>query len=181
MGARAWWYLRLALAASACAGGSRTLAAQARRGRAIPADLTSDSVAWQRVLAHVAAELSAQLVRAAADPAPQPWTLQLPPDEPQRPVLEAQLRTLLRARPVTPDDSVVHALAVGPLLVDGDTARVRVRVSETRRCPGSPRTTGSSWTETVLVARHPSRGFWGAALSRGGVVGDDVGCPAPVR
>ena len=37
------------------------------------AALTTDSTAWQRVLAYTVGELSSQLVESASDPTPQPW------------------------------------------------------------------------------------------------------------
>lgn len=170
--------LRLALAVAFTA--TNTAHAQAR-GDVLPAAMTADSVAWQRVLVHIVQSLSTEIVRAASDTASQPWELRLPADEPQRPILEAQLRTILRARPATAGDSVVHTLILGRLRVETDTARVEVQMNETRRCPGSTQSTGFGWREDVLVPRHPQRRFWGAAFSRGGVHGDRVGCPGRVR
>jgi hypothetical protein len=138
--------------------------------------LRSDSVAWQRVLVYVVSALSSELVRGAADTSAQAWRLRLPPNEPQRHLLEKQLRTILRARPATSGDAVVHSLDVGPLSISNDTARVEVRVNETRPCSGTTRTTGSGWATTVLVARHPKEKFWGAAFSRVTAVGDRVSC-----
>jgi hypothetical protein len=136
---------------------------------------STDSAAWQRVLVHVVSSLSSQLVRAAADPAPQPWRIELPADEPQRALLEAQLRRIVRTRPPTGANTVVYELALGPLRVVGDTARVPFRTSVTRRCPGSTQTTGWGNGEEILVPRAPA-GFWGAARSTQVVHGDRVGC-----
>ena len=138
--------------------------------------LRSDSVAWQRVLAYVVSALSSELVRGAADTSAQPWRLRMPPNEPQRDLLESQLRTILRARPATSGDPVVHSLDLGPLSILNDTARVEVRVDETRPCSGTTRITGSGWATTVLVPRHPKEKFWGAAFSRVTTVGDRVSC-----
>lgn len=142
--------------------------------------LTTDSTAWQRVITHVVEMLSPQLVRTAVDSARQPWELQLPPEEPHRRLLEAQLRTVLRARLALEVDSIVYSLALGPLRVNGDTARVHVQTSVTRRCPGTTRTAGWGNTFDVLVPRD-QRGIWGAA--RPGLVqhGDRAGCPGPPR
>jgi len=156
-------------------GGAHRLDAQARPQSAFDR-LRSDSVAWQRVLAYVVSALSSELVHAAADTSAQPWRLRVAPNEPQRHLLETQLRTILRARPVTSDDSVIHSLDVGPLSILNDTARAQVRVDETRRCPGATRTTGSGWGTTVLVPRHPQEKFWGAAFSRSTIVGDKAPC-----
>ncbi|MGI8765934.1 MAG: hypothetical protein ACR2KM_05400 [Gemmatimonadaceae bacterium] len=127
-------------------------------------------------MVHLLQSLSAELIRAAADTTAQPWHLRLPTDEPQRPTLEAQLWTILRARNPAIGDSVVHTLEIGPLSIHNDTARVQVNAYETRRCGGTTRTTGSGWTETVLVPRHPLAKYWGAAFSRSTLVGDRVPC-----
>jgi hypothetical protein len=136
----------------------------------------TDSVAWQRVLAYVVSALSVQLVSASADTSAQPWNLHIAPSEPQRNLLKGQLRTILRSRVVTGNDPVFHTLDIGPLRVQGDTARVEIGMHETRRCPGTTRTTGSGWTTTVLVPRHPQQKSWGAAFSRTTSVGDKVSC-----
>jgi hypothetical protein len=156
-------------------GGSQGLVAQARPASTF-ASLQTDSVAWQRVLTYVVSELSSELVRAAADTSAQPWHLRLPANEPQRNILEAQLRAILRVRPVASDESVFHTLEVGALVIRDDTARVQVQVNETRRCPGTTRTTGSGWATTVLVPRYPQQQFWGAARSPSTMVGDQVSC-----
>lgn len=156
-------------------GGGQQLQAQAVT-RDTFAALRSDSVAWQRVLVYVVRALRPQLVRAATDTDAQPWDLRLPPAEPQRQLLEAQLRISLRARTITPTDSVTHRLEIGRLRIVNDTALVRVQMQETRRCPGTTRTTGFGWIDTVRVPRHPEQRFWGAAFSRMTLVGDRVGC-----
>jgi hypothetical protein len=138
--------------------------------------LSTDSTAWQRVLAYVVGALSVQLVADATDLTAQSWKLQLPPEDPQRELLLRQLRTVLRARQPMPADTVVRSLELGPLLIAGDTARVDVHFEETRKCPGTARTTGFGWSTTVLVPREPRQKFWGAALSRTTATGDRVGC-----
>jgi len=140
------------------------------------AKLATDSTAWQHVLAHVVGALSPQLVAGATDPAAQPWRLRLPSDDPQRQLLQAQLRTVLRAREAIPGDTVVRSLNFGPLLISNDTARVDVSFEETRKCPGTGRTTGFGWSTTVLVPRVPRYRFWGAAFSRATTHGDRVAC-----
>ncbi len=142
------------------------------------AALASDSTAWQRVLAHVVSSLSNQLVRAATDSLPEPWRIELPADEPQRTVLEQQLRRIVRMRPPSDVDTVVYELSLGPLLIVGDTARVTFRRSTTRRCPGSTQTTGWVNQEEILVPRLPA-GFWGAARSTHVLHGDRLGCVSP--
>jgi hypothetical protein len=165
----------IAITLALALGGANRLDAQGRPDSPFER-LRSDSVAWQRVLVYVVRAVSSELVRSATDTRAQPWVLRMPPSEPQRHLLEAQLRTILRARPVTSDDSVIHSLDLGPLSILNDTARVEVRVDETRRCSGTTRTTGSGWVTTVLVPRHPKEKFWGAALSHSTVVGDRVSC-----
>jgi hypothetical protein len=140
------------------------------------AKLVTDSAAWQHVLAHVVGALSAQLVAGATDTAAQPWRLRLPPDDPQRQLLQAQLRTVLRAREPVPSDTVVRLLEFGPLLISNDTARVDVSFEETRKCPSTGRTTGFGWSTTVLVPRVPRFRFWGTAFSRATTHGDRMTC-----
>jgi len=140
------------------------------------AALRTDSVAWQRVLGYVIQALSPELLRAATNPDAQPWDLRLPPAEPQRQLLETQLRSILRARAPTPTDSVTHLLEIGELRIVHDTALVRVRMDETRKCPGSTRTAGFGWVETVQVPRDSVRKFWGVGRSREALAGDRFGC-----
>jgi len=116
------------------------------------------------------------MVAAGASTAAQPWTLRLPADEPQRALLERQLRTLFRARAPLPSDSVVRTLEFGPLVVVRDTGYVRVHFDLTRHCPGSTRTTGYGNVDSVIVARHPQLRAWGVARSAGVLHGDRVGC-----
>ena len=140
------------------------------------AALTTDSTAWQRVLIYTIGALSADIVASATDPSPQPWVVKLPSNEPQEQLIRMQLRTILRMRQVMPADTVVRTLEFGPLAIIGDTARVDVHYEETRKCPGSARTTGSAWLTTVLVPRDPQQKFWGAARSKTGTVGERLSC-----
>jgi hypothetical protein len=155
--------------------GRRPLQGQAA-GRDAFAAMRSDSVAWQHILVYVIRALSPVLVRAAADTEAQPWDFRLPPAEPQRRLLEGQLRAVLRARAIMPTDSVTHRLEIGALRIVNDTAVVAVQMQETRRCPRTTRTTGFRWTDTVRVPRLPEQKFWGGAFSRVILVGDRVGC-----
>src|SRR5262245_55159645 len=120
--------------------------------------LATDSVAWQRVLAYVVSSLAPDLVAAGANVAAQPWTLRLPADEPQRALLERQLRTLFRARAPLPSDSVVRTLEFGPLVVVRDTAYVRVRFDLARHCRAPP---------ARLVMATQTASSWRAILSCG--------------
>lgn len=138
--------------------------------------LQSDSAAWQNVLTYVVRELSSELVRAAADTSAQPWRIRVTPSEPQHQLLEAKLRTILRARPVASDDSVFQSLDFGPLVILNDTARVKVQAGTTRRCRGTTRTWGFGWSTTVLVPRRPPEKMWWPAFSRVTRVGDGAAC-----
>jgi hypothetical protein len=154
--------------------GPRALSAQQPLNRAVEA-LSTDSAAWQSVLEYLVGALSHQLITSATDPAAQPWQLTLP-DDPQRSLLQTQLKTILRARQVMPADTLVHSIELGPLAITSDTARVQVHFTETRTCPGSSRTTGSGWSTTVLVPREPKLRTWGAARAGPTLAGDRVGC-----
>lgn len=147
--------------------------AQARPD-ALRASLRSDSTAWQRIIVYVVSHLSAHLVRTASDTARQPWRIALPPDAPQRRVLEAQLRTILRARPVLPEDTVAYELEIEPLIVVNDTGRVRVRTDFAQRCPGTSPSGGYSNVDRVYIVRHPLG--WSVARSEGVLHGDRFGC-----
>ena len=140
------------------------------------AALTTDSTAWQRVLVYTIGALSAEIVASATDPSPQPWLVKLPASEPQEQLIRTQLRTILRMRQVMPADTVVRSLEFGPLVITGDTAQVDIHYEQTRKCPGSARTTGSAWSTTVIVPRDPRQKFWGAARSLTGTVGDRLSC-----
>ena len=95
---------------------------------------------------------------------------------PQEALISAQLRTILRMRQVMPADTLVRSLEFGKLVITGDTARVDVRFTETRTCPGTGKTSGSSWSTTVLVPREPTQKFWGAGRSASTRVGDRLPC-----
>jgi hypothetical protein len=138
--------------------------------------LTTDSSAWQSVVMYTVGALSSVLVSSATDPAAQPWRLEFPSDDPQEALIRTQLRTILRMRPVMPADTLVRSLEFGKLVISGDTARVEVRFTETRTCPGSSKTTGSGWSTTVLVPREPTQKIWGAARSLTTKVGDRLPC-----
>jgi hypothetical protein len=138
--------------------------------------LTTDSTAWQRVVVYTVGALSSQLVVTATDPAPQPWRLQFPSDDPQQQLIRTQLRTILRMRQSVPADTLVRSIEFGPLVISNDTARVEVRFEETRKCHQTKKITGSGWSTIVLVPRDPRLKFWGAAFSKTTLAGDRVGC-----
>ncbi|MGH7650433.1 MAG: hypothetical protein ACREMS_01185 [Gemmatimonadaceae bacterium] len=156
--------------------GIRPVVAQTAPNGAFAA-VTTDSAAWQQVLMYVVERLSPQIVRAANDPNAQPWRIEISSREPQRQLLETQLRSILRARDATPEDSVTRTLKIGPLSISNDTARVDVGFDETHKCPGSARTTGFGWSTSVVVPREPQFKFWGAARSKSTTLGDRVSCP----
>jgi len=141
---------------------------------ALRASLRRDSTAWQRIIVYVVSSLSPHLVRTASDTARQPWRIALPPDAPQRRVLEAQLRTILRARPVLPEDTVAYELEIEPLVVVNDTGRVRVRTDFAQHCPGTSRSRGYANFDRVYIVRHPLG--WSIARSEGVLHGDRFGC-----
>jgi len=139
------------------------------------AALASDSAAWQQVLEYTVRALAHEIVSTAADPTAQPWRLELP-DDPQKDLLTAQLRNVLHARQVMPADTLVRSLTLGPLVIANDTARVEVVFEQSRKCPGTGRSTGYGWTTTVFVPRVTEHKLWGTAFSRTTMVGDRVGC-----
>ena len=146
----------------------------------LPAAFTSDSTAWQRVLTYFVGSISGTLVRSAVDPAPQPWQIGLPADEPQRQLIRRQLQTILRARAVREEDSVFYSVDFAPLRVELDTAWVAVRSEMSRRCPGTAWTAGYSNIDSVYVARGRS-GAWEVARTRVVVHGDRPACPTASR
>jgi len=138
----------------------------------------SDSIAWQRVLTYVVRALRTQLVRPAGDTAARAWDLHLPAADPQSHLLETQLRASLDARAINSTDVVRRRLDIGELRIVGDTAFVVVGFDETRRCPGTTRTTSRGWQTTVRVGRDSQPGGWGAAFPGPTLVGDSAGCQA---
>ena len=141
------------------------------------AALGTDSVVWQRVLAHVVKSLASNMVAASVDTSSQPWVFRLPSNEPQRELLQRQLRTLLRARAALAADSVVRTLELGPFAIVRDSGYVRMQFDLTRRCPGTSQTTGFGYTDSIVVPRDPRTQAWGAPRSAGGIAGDRAGCP----
>lgn len=140
--------------------------------------MLSDSTAWQRVLTYVVEALGATIVRASVDTSLQPWHIRIPADDPQRPLLERQLMTILRARPVVERDTVVYTLELGRLNLQKDGAWVTVRTDVAQRCANSSQVAGYGNADSVFVPRA-WQGFWGAARSVGGMHGDRMGCPRP--
>jgi hypothetical protein len=140
------------------------------------AAMTSDSAAWQRVLGHVVRVLSDDFVRAAIDISRVPWLLTLPATEPQRALLELQLRQLLRARAPVATDTVVRELLLGALRMERDTARVDFRHSTTIRCARGGGSMGFGNHEEIWVPRV-ARVAWGVARSSRGIHGDHAACP----
>jgi hypothetical protein len=169
---RIWKTLSIALVICFVAG--EQLHAQEQTENAF-APLASDSTAWQQVLEYTVRALTHEIVSTSADPTAQPWRLQLP-DDPEKELLRTQLRNLLRARQVMPADTLVRSLTLGPLIIANDTARVEVAFEQTRKCPGTGRSTGYGWTTTVFVPRVTERKLWGTAFSRTTMVGDRVAC-----
>jgi hypothetical protein len=140
------------------------------------ASFGTESTAWERILVYVVSSLSTHLVRTAGDTSLQPWKIVLPPDAPQREKLEAKLRTILRARPVLADDTVVYELEIGRLSIVKDTGRVSVRTDFARRCIiGKNQWTGYGNIDHVYVVLHP-QGVWSVARSEGISHGDRIGC-----
>ena len=146
----------------------------------LPATFASDSAAWQRILVYVVSSLSTHFVRTASDTTRQPWRISLPADAPQRSALESHLRTILRARPVEAEDSVVYEVELGPFVVANDTGRVRVRTDFAQRCPGDSRSAGYGNIDRVFLVRHP-QGLWSIARTEGVLHGDRLGCQSRRR
>jgi len=137
--------------------------------------LGTDSTAWQRVITFEVSWHSAQLVRAATNAALQPWRIELPAAEPQRALLDEQLRRVLRAREPVDGDSSVYALSLGALRIAGDSAFVKFSSSLTQQCAGSTRLTGYHNEMEIVLPRAP-QSVWG--VGRIGTVthGDRMGC-----
>jgi hypothetical protein len=150
------------------------------RGQAIPtralAAAKPDSNAWRSVVVHIVNRFSDEILRISTDTTARPWSIHLPPDEPQAPLIERQLTAILRARPVLSTDSVFRTLTIGPMKIVNDTARVVVSMNETRRCPGTTRTTGWGWRQTVFVRHWVKQKSWGVASAPTLTIGDGVLC-----
>lgn len=150
---------------------------RAQPARDVLGEFKTDSTAWQRVLQHVIGSLNVYLVRTSVDINPQPWRIELPGNEPQTPLLLRQLRTILRARPVTDSDTLTFTLVIGPLSIRSDSADVTVRTDFAKRCPNG-RMGGFGNIDRVVIRRAP-QGYWGAARSTGVVHGARAGCAGP--
>ena len=138
--------------------------------------LTPESRVWRPILEFVVSRVAGDIIRAANAPTEEAWSVTLPDSTPSWLRLHDHLMRILRARPVRADDDSFRELYVGPLRVTGDTARVELRTSFTRKCPGSTWVTGSGTNEEILLARFPAFGWGGRASSAGGLVGDRVPC-----
>jgi hypothetical protein len=90
-------------------------------------------------------------------------------------MLEAKLRTILRARPVLDKDTEVYELEIGSLVIANDTARVRVRTDFAQRCPGTGRLAGYGNIDHVYIVLWPP-GVWSIARSEGITHGDRMPC-----
>jgi hypothetical protein len=138
--------------------------------------LTPESRVWRPILEVVVSRVAGDIVRAANAPTEEAWIVTLPDSTPSWLRLRDHFMRMLRARPVSAEDESFRELYVGPLRITGDTARVELRTSFTRKCPGSTWVTGSGTNEDILLARFPTFG-WGARASSASVlVGDRVPC-----
>jgi len=143
-----------------------------------------DSAAWRPLLAYIIGNLANNVLDAAIDTTSQAWEMSFPATGAAWPAIEAHLRTVLRARPPVPGDTIVWELRIGELSVSADTARVQVITGMTRHCPGTTRPGGYGNVDRAFVVRHRSSvsystRFWGGARSAGGLHGDRFGCPSP--
>ncbi|MES2524262.1 MAG: hypothetical protein V4617_16310 [Gemmatimonadota bacterium] len=142
-----------------------------------------DSAAWPPLLTHVMGRLASHITRAALDTTPQPWRMTFPDSGLRWQQVEAHLRSALRARSVTPADSMFYELSIGALTVKSDTARIELRDGVTRPCANGDRPAGFGNVEQVFVVRYQSgsRYFWGGARSPNVLHGDRAPCSARRR
>lgn len=143
-----------------------------------------DSAAWRPLLAYIIGNLAHNVLDAAIDTTSHAWEMSFPATGAAWPAIEAHLRTVLRARPPVPGDTVVWELRIGDLTVSADTARVQVVTGMTTHCPGTTRPGGYGNRDDVFVVRYrmsatDSTRFWGAARTAGVLHGDRFGCSRP--
>lgn len=136
-----------------------------------------DTTVWRPLLDFVVTRLATHIAAAATGAPQKPWRMTFPTSGAPWPMVEAHLRTALRARRATPADSGFHVLEIGELRVSGDTAKVRLITGFTERCAGGRRG-GYGNTEDVYVFRAGMMGvtFWSGARSDGVIHGDRFGC-----
>ncbi len=170
-----------------CVGLSLTLALPHQRIDAQAAsrlrlgEIQPDSAAWRPLLVYIIAKLSHNVLDAAIDPTPRPWKMSFPSTGANWPAIETHLRTVLRARPVVPGDSVIYELTIHDLTVSNDTARVQVITIVTLDCPGGAGQGGYTNRDDVFAfrfspGRSQSPSIWSAARTAGVLHGDRFGC-----
>jgi hypothetical protein len=132
---------------------------------------------------HIFSTVSTYIARAAQDTLRRPWRIVLPDSGPPWPEIREHLFVSLRARPASPADSQFYHLTVGPIRVEGDTARSRFEWGLTRLCPvatGDSRSLrgGYANVEEVYapVSTHFGYRIWGRARSDHVIHGDLFGC-----
>lgn len=142
-----------------------------------PASLPDTSV-WRPIIERIFESVTPFIARTATDTSIQVWLMRFPDSKPPWARLEKRLRAALRSRPPTAADSSYYELEVGPLVVTGDTARVKLRIGMTSLCPGSEHRGGYGNEEEIVTVKFKSAmlSFWSAARPRSILHGDSFGC-----
>jgi len=123
----------------------------------------------------VFAQLADRISRAASDTVHRPWQFDVAPQGPSWAEFTARLQQALRARAVTPADTLFSVASVGPIVVAGDTAMAEVSVRDVWRCPPDRQERargGTAWAQSV---RQPD-GTWGRAVALRGTAGNSAPC-----
>jgi hypothetical protein len=139
-----------------------------------PAALPDTSV-WRPIIEYSIKSLAPYVARVATDTASRAWRFQFPLTGAPWSLIESHFRTMLRARPPMPGDTV-HVFEIGEPVGSGDTVRVSITTDVSIHC--SAGTGGYRNTDNVFVYRvvtGPYR-YWSSARSTGIRHGDRFGC-----
>lgn len=144
------------------------------RAQNAPATLPDTSI-WRPIIEYAIKSLAPYVARVATDTASRAWRFQFPQTGAPWSLIESHFRTMVRARPPVPGDTV-HVFEIGELVVSGDTARVAITTDVSFRC--ATNTGGYRNTDNVFVYRVPTGPYrhWSSARSNGIRHGDRFGC-----
>ena len=134
------------------------LAGSARAQSAAPiARSTRDSLATAYTLAAILHELSGSLSQQAFDTSPAPWTIAFPTDSSgiRWPLIDRELRRLLRARPQTDADVRRSHLRIISAQNSSDSLIVEFDIGSYRRCAQGNAWQGSHTSYRLAVAWSP--------------------------
>ncbi|MEX2285306.1 MAG: hypothetical protein WEE89_22665 [Gemmatimonadota bacterium] len=134
-----------------------------------------DTSIWRPIIEYAIKSLAPYAARVATDTTSRAWRFQFPQTGAPWSLIGSHFRTMLRARPPVPGDTV-HVFEIGDLVVSGDTVRLVITTDVSYRCATGTGGYGNADNVFVYsVVTGPYR-YWSSARSTGIRHGDRFGC-----